>query len=149
MYLVTRESGYPVLFLHGIPTSCVLWNGVTERLSSQFQCIAVDLPGLGKSASTPHDFRNLTDLAASIEAIRIDRGIEKWHVVGHDAGCAIAVHYVHQFPHRVGRIALLSPSMFPELKPFFRGAAEAGDRRISGAYNQPAVLEHCDVGWRG
>lgn len=119
MYLVTRGSGYPVLFLHGIPTSSVLWNSVIERLSSQFECIAVDLPGLGRSASTPHGFRNLTDLAASTEAIRIDRRIEKWHVVGHDAGCAIAVHDVHQFPRRVGRIALLIPSMFPELKPFY------------------------------
>src|SRR5580698_3659124 len=98
MYLGARGYGHPVLFLHGIPTSSVLWDGVIERLSSQFQCIAVDLPGLGRSASTPHGFRNLADLAANIEAIRIDRRIEKWHVVGHDAGCAIAVHYLHQFP---------------------------------------------------
>jgi pimeloyl-ACP methyl ester carboxylesterase len=119
MYLMARGSGHPVLFLHGIPTSCALWDGVIDRLASQFQCIAVDLPGLGRSASTPHGFRNLKDLAASIEAIRIEHRIDKWHVVGHDAGCAIAVHYVHRFPHRVGRLALLTPSMFPELKPFY------------------------------
>jgi pimeloyl-ACP methyl ester carboxylesterase len=119
MHLVTRGSGYPVLFLHGIPTSSVLWNGVIERMSSEFHCIAVDLPGLGRSVSTPHAFRNLAALAANIEALRIEHRIEKWHVVGHDAGCAIAVHYAHRFPHRVGRLALLSPSIFPELKPFY------------------------------
>ena len=119
MYLVARGCGDPVLFLHGIPTSCALWNGVIGILSGQFQCIAVDLPGLGRSANTPHGFRDLDALAASIEDIRIEHRIEKWHIVGHDGGCAIAVHYAHRFRHRVGRLALLSPSMFPELKPFY------------------------------
>jgi pimeloyl-ACP methyl ester carboxylesterase len=118
MYLMARGSGYPVLFLHGMPTSSVLWNGVIERLSGQFQCIAVDLPGLGRSPNTGHGFRNLAELAAAIEDIRIEHRIEKWHVVGHDAGCAIAVHYAHRFAERVGRLALLTPSMFPDLKPF-------------------------------
>jgi pimeloyl-ACP methyl ester carboxylesterase len=119
MYLLARGSGHPVLFLHGIPTSCALWNGVIERLSGQFQCIAVDLPGLGKSVGAPNGFRNLKELATSIEDIRIAHRIEQWHVVGHDAGCAVAVHYAHRFRERVGRLALLSPSMFPELEPFF------------------------------
>jgi pimeloyl-ACP methyl ester carboxylesterase len=118
MYLVARGSGYPVLFLHGIPTSGALWNGVIERLSNQFQCLAVDLPGFGRSASVPHGFRNLEDLAACIEDLRVEHRISKWHVVGHDAGCAIAVHYAHRFPDRVERLALLTPSMFPELRPF-------------------------------
>jgi pimeloyl-ACP methyl ester carboxylesterase len=69
-----------------------------ERLSDQFQCIAVDLPGLGRTAATPEGFRDLVALAVSLEDIRIKYKIEKWHVVGHDAGCAIAVHYVSRFP---------------------------------------------------
>jgi len=137
VYLVARGCGYPVLFLHGIPTSCALWNGVIETLSGQFQCMAVDLPGLGRSASTPHDFRNLDQLAASIEDIRIEHRIEKWHVVGHDAGCAIAVHYTHRFQHRVGRLALLSPSMFPELKPFY--LFEVLRKPVIGELMAPAI----------
>jgi pimeloyl-ACP methyl ester carboxylesterase len=90
-----------------------------ERLSSQFHCIAVDLPGLGRSAPAPHGFRDLAALAASLNDIRIECKIDKWHVVGHDAGCAIAVHYAHRFQNHVGRLALLSPSMFPDLKPFY------------------------------
>ncbi len=48
----------------------------------------------------------------------MENNIEKWHVVGHDAGSAIAVHYAHRFQDRVDRLALLSPAVFPELKPF-------------------------------
>jgi pimeloyl-ACP methyl ester carboxylesterase len=119
MYQFSVGSGDPVLFLHGMPTSCHLWNSVIERMSGQFTCIAVDLPGLGRTPRLPCGFRELDAFAASVEALRIERGIEKWHLVGHDAGCAIGVAYAHHYPHRVGRLALLTPSIFPDLKPFY------------------------------
>src|SRR5262249_50773580 len=50
--------------------------------------------------------------------IRVKNKIEKWHVVGHDAGAAVAVHYAHRYQQRVNRLVLLSPALFPELKPF-------------------------------
>jgi pimeloyl-ACP methyl ester carboxylesterase len=118
MYLLSQGSGDPILFLHGIPTSCHLWNGVIERMTDRFTCIAVDLPGLGKTPRTPQGFRELNTIVARIEALRIKCRIEKWHVVGHDAGCAIAVHYAHQHQAHVGRLALLTPSIFPDLEPF-------------------------------
>jgi pimeloyl-ACP methyl ester carboxylesterase len=118
MYLLSRGSGDPVLFLHGMPTSSRLWDPVIDRMFHQHTCIAVDLPGLGRTPKTDHGFQKLDELTASIENIRISRNIERWNIVGHDAGCAIAVHYSHQFQQRVGRLALLSPSMFPDLKPF-------------------------------
>jgi pimeloyl-ACP methyl ester carboxylesterase len=45
--------------------------------------------------------------------------VKKWHVVGHDAGSAIAVHYAGSFAKNVGCLALLSPAVFPDLKPFY------------------------------
>jgi pimeloyl-ACP methyl ester carboxylesterase len=118
MYLVARGSGYPVLFIHGIPTSSQLWTGVVDRLARRFACHAVDLPGLGKTPKAAHGLNQLAVLAESLERIRVEQKIEKWHVVGHDAGAAIAVQYAYQFPKSVERLALLSPSLFPELKPF-------------------------------
>lgn len=118
MYLLSRGTGYPVLFIHGIPTSGQLWNGVIEKLGGQFTCMTVDLPGLGRSPKTAYGPRQLQDLAEQMEQIRIENKIEKWHVVGHDAGSAIAVHYAFRFQDRVDRLALLSPAVFPELKPF-------------------------------
>jgi pimeloyl-ACP methyl ester carboxylesterase len=114
-----QGSGHAILFLHGIPTSSALWNGVVEQVSNRFQCIAVDLPGLGKTPATREGFRNLPALADMLDEVRIEHKIRKWHIVGHDAGCALAVHYAHRFPDRVALLALLSPSMFPDLKPFY------------------------------
>src|ERR1700689_3212893 len=123
MYLLSRGSGFPVLFIHGIPTSSHLWNGVVDKLLGRFTCLAVDLPGLGRSAKddgggNQPGVNQLEDLAERIERIRLEHNIDKWHVVGHDAGSAVAVHYAYRFQDRVDRLALLSPAGFPELKPF-------------------------------
>jgi len=123
MYLLSRGSGFPVLFIHGIPTSSHLWNGVVDKLLGRFTCLAVDLPGLGRSAKddggvNQPGVNQLEDLAERIERIRLEHNIDKWHVVGHDAGSAVAVHYAYRFQDRVDRLALLSPAVFPELKPF-------------------------------
>lgn len=118
IHLLSVGRGDPVLFLHGMPTSCRLWDRVTEELSDHFTCLAIDLPGLGRTPPLPGGFRHLDALAASIEALRIERGIESWHVVGHDAGCAIGVEYAYRYPECVGCLALLTPSIFPDLKPF-------------------------------
>jgi pimeloyl-ACP methyl ester carboxylesterase len=122
MYLLSRGSGYPVLFIHGIPTSSQLWSGVIDQLLDRFTCMAVDLPGLGRTPRARHEdgcsISQFEELAGQIEKIRVEHGIDKWHVVGHDAGSAIAVHYAYRFQERVDRLALLSPAVFPELKPF-------------------------------
>lgn len=119
MHLLCRGSGYPVLFIHGMPTSNQLWRGVIERLCGHFTCLAIDLPGLGNTPSEPYSSNYLEMLANRIEALRIEKKIEKWHVVGHDAGSAVAVRYALTFQERVGQLALLSPALFPELKPYF------------------------------
>jgi pimeloyl-ACP methyl ester carboxylesterase len=119
MQVGTFGSGHPVLFLHGIPTNGHLWDLVVERMSTRFHCIVADLPGMGRSAQTPPTLGELPALALALDQVRAQHSISKWHVVGHDAGCAVAVHYAHRFPGRVERLGLLTPSLFPELKPFY------------------------------
>jgi pimeloyl-ACP methyl ester carboxylesterase len=43
----------------------------------------------------------------------------RWNVVGHDAGSAIAVLYARSFAERVKRLALMSPALFPDLRPYY------------------------------
>jgi pimeloyl-ACP methyl ester carboxylesterase len=118
MYLVSRGSGYPVLFIHGMPTCSSLWNGVMDKLDDGFRCLAVDLPGLGQTPKIPYGPNQLELLANQVEQIRQEHNIEKWHVVGHDAGSAVAIYYAHRFQEHVDHLALLSPAVFPELQPF-------------------------------
>jgi pimeloyl-ACP methyl ester carboxylesterase len=119
MHVVACGEGDPILFIHGMPTSGRLWDGVINRLSEDYRCVAVDLPGLGRSPRAPHSLGDLETIAKQLDEIRRQNGFEKWHVVGHDAGAVVAVYYAHSYPDRVDHLALLAPALFPELKPYF------------------------------
>lgn len=119
MHCTQQGKGDAILFLHGMPTSSMLWSGVIERLSKHHRCFAVDLPGMGETPFTPYSPDYLGRLAKQIESLRIEHGVKKWHVVGHDAGSAIAVQYAGNYAQNVACLALLSPAIFPELKPYF------------------------------
>ncbi len=71
MYLLTLGSGFPVLFIHGMPTNNRLWSGIIARLSGRFTCLAVDLPGLGQTPRIPYGPKHLEALAEQIEEIRV------------------------------------------------------------------------------
>jgi pimeloyl-ACP methyl ester carboxylesterase len=114
-----QGNGDAIVFIHGMPTNSKLWNGIIRELSSQHRCFAVDLPGMGKTPFIPYSRDYLDRLAKQIESLRVQHGVTKWHVVGHDAGAAIAVQYASCFSRNVACLALLSPAIFPELKPFF------------------------------
>jgi len=130
-------SGEPILFIHGMATSGRLWKGIIERLCGRYTCIAVDLPGLGKSPHEPYSHDFLRHYAEEIDRIRIENKIDKWHIVGHDAGSVVAVHYARYFPERVSCMALLSPALFPELKPFY--LLEALRKPIVGELLAPLI----------
>jgi pimeloyl-ACP methyl ester carboxylesterase len=137
MHLTRCGSGDPILFIHGMPTSSRLWRGIIERLCGRFTCFAIDLPGLGNSPHEPYDPDFLRHLAEQIDQIRIENKIDKWHVVGHDAGTVVAVHYARYFAEHVACMALLSPALFPELKPFY--LLEALRKPILGELLAPLV----------
>jgi pimeloyl-ACP methyl ester carboxylesterase len=110
-----RGTGPHVLLLHGIPTSGRLWDMVVEILEQKFTCVTVDLPGFGDSA--PLDSRpDLWRFAVEIEQLREQLSVPRWHVVGHDAGSAVAVQYSATFPDSTRKVALCSPPIFPELR---------------------------------
>ena len=114
-----QGKGDAILFIHGMPTNHMLWSGVIEQLSGRHRCFAVDLPGMGDTPFTPYSPDYLDRMARQIELLRIQHDVEKWHVVGHDAGSAVAVQYAGSFARNVGCLALLSPAVFPDLKPFY------------------------------
>jgi pimeloyl-ACP methyl ester carboxylesterase len=115
----SRGKGEAVLLIHGMPTNGRLWDGVVRDLSRAFRCFVIDLPGMGGTPFLPYGPSYFEQVAAQIEQLRMRYRIPRWHVVGHDGGCAIAVQYAHQFSKRVGCMALLSPAIFPDLEPFF------------------------------
>lgn len=119
VHCIHQGKGDAILFIHGMPTNHMLWGGIIQELSSCHRCFAVDLPGMGETPFIPYSPGYLDRLAKQIELLRIQHGVKKWHVVGHDAGSAIAVQYATRFSPHVACLALMSPAIFPDLKPFY------------------------------
>lgn len=119
MHCSSRGRGEAVLLIHGLPTNGRLWDDVVRDLSRCFRCLIVDLPGLGGTPFLPYSRSYFETVAAQLEEVRIRYRVQRWHIVAHDGGCAMAVHYAHLFPKRVGCLSLLSPAIFPDLRPFF------------------------------
>ena len=111
-----QGSGMPVLLLHGIPTSGRLWDRVVPELQRSFSCVVVDLPGFGDSPPRPDASLDPEDYAEELDILREQLGIGSWHVVGHDAGATVAVHYAAKFSDRTNRLVLCSPPVFPDLQ---------------------------------
>jgi pimeloyl-ACP methyl ester carboxylesterase len=119
VHCIHQGEGDAILFIHGMPTNHMLWDDLIQELSSHHRCFAVDLPGMGETPFIPYSLGYLDRQAEQIELLRIQHGVRKWHVVGHDAGSAIAVQYAARFSPHVACLALMSPAIFPDLKPFY------------------------------
>lgn len=113
-------EGPAAVFLHGLPTSGLLWQEVVEVLQKEFTCVVVDLPGLGDSTLPLNGSLDPDHYAKELEMLRKQLSFPSWHIIGHDAGSTIAVHYAAQFKERTKKLVLCSPPIFPEHKvPWF------------------------------
>jgi len=87
---VRRGSGEPLVLIHGIGHHLQGWDPVAERLTGDFEVIAVDSPGFGRSQplTTGSDIHAYTDAFASwFEQL----GLDKPHVAGNSMGGGIAL----------------------------------------------------------
>lgn len=120
MKFSSRGSGPAVLLLHGLPTSGRLWDYVVPELQRKFTCIVVDLPGAGQSPPLADGPADPDRYAQELEILRRQLPIPFWHIVGHDAGSVIAIHYASQFGTRMNRLVLCSAPVFSDFQvPWF------------------------------
>lgn len=113
-------AGSPVLFLHGNPDSCELWDGVAARMASRHRCLAPDLPGFGGSAIPPDFDGSLERLAAwvdhLVDALDLDRAVD---LVFHDFGGIFGLAWAVRHPGRVRRMCIMNTVFFPDYRWHF------------------------------
>lgn len=110
--LLTAGQGDPVLLIHGLgATKGSFLPTVAALAPRSFRTIALDLPGFGDSYKPltapyhpPFFARAIIDLLDAL-------GIERAHLIGNSLGGRIALEVGLRHPDRVGRLALLAPSL--------------------------------------
>jgi pimeloyl-ACP methyl ester carboxylesterase len=104
-------SGPPLVLLHGIGHHWQAWRPVIELLAGEFDVIACDSPGFGRSPALPEG-SELT-IPAYVDAFEwffVELGLERPHVAGNSMGGAIALELARR--RAVGSVSAFSPAGF-------------------------------------
>ena len=98
----------PLLALHGWLDNAGSFDRLAPRLARQRHVIALDLPGHGRSAHLPagahYHFVDSVDAVLSAAEVL---GLQRFDLLGHSLGGAIASLVAVAAPGRVGRLALI------------------------------------------
>jgi haloacetate dehalogenase len=104
-------EGPPVLLLHGIPETHVMWHRVAPQLAERFTVVATDLRGFGASGTPPstpdHAPYSMREIAHDQVDVMHAVGHKRFAVVGHDRGARCAYRMALDHPRVVTRLAVL------------------------------------------
>lgn len=145
-----RPDAPALIFLHGFPESHRTWRHQIAHLQDRYRCIAPDQRGYGGS-SKPQDVTSYTPdkLIGDIFLLADALGIEKFTIVGHDWGGAIAwgIALAGQMNGRVTRAIIANaphPAIFQRLLYTDRQQRESSQymRGFRDTGNDALVREH-------
>jgi haloalkane dehalogenase len=136
--------GTPVVLMHGFPDNLHLYDRLMPYLVGRAPVVRFDFLGWGRSdkpAGYPYTAANqVGDLAAVIDAVRAQSGMDKVVLVAHDASGPPAIDWASEHPDRVQRLVLLNtyyhraaglkrpPAIALYSTPLLRNAARAATR---------------------
>jgi pimeloyl-ACP methyl ester carboxylesterase len=114
-YFREAGSGTSVVCIHSSASSSGQWRTLMERLADRFRVIAVDLYGSGKTAAWPQGQpMHLDDEVALLSSVFRAAG-DRFHLIGHSFGGAIALKAALANRDRVLSLVLYEPVLFSVL----------------------------------
>jgi len=106
-----NSTGSPVLLLHGIPETHVLWRKVAPALARDYFVVMTDLRGYGDSSKPPgggdHFAYSKRAMAQDQVEVMKHLGFEKFAVVGHDRGGRAAHRLALDHPAALTKLVIL------------------------------------------
>jgi pyruvate dehydrogenase E2 component (dihydrolipoamide acetyltransferase) len=120
-----RGVGEPLVLLHGVATSRLVWRRVIEPLARRRRVIAVDVPGFGQSAPAGPGF----ELDRVADMLVDGLGVERFDLVGHSLGGAVAVATAARHPEAVRKLVLVAPAGLEPRAPRVAAALGAAAER--------------------
>jgi pimeloyl-ACP methyl ester carboxylesterase len=111
-------AGKPIVFVHGYLVDGRLWDGVADRLSDRYRCLAPDWPiGAQQIAMKPDADLSPAGVAATIASFLEALDLEDVTIVGNDSGGAMSQVLVTRHPERVGRLVLTNCDTYENFPP--------------------------------
>ncbi len=110
-YMEAGTSGPVIIFIHGLGSYAPAWKRNLEELSKVARCIAIDLPGYGKSDKHPHSGL-MSFYAQIVNELAQELNLEHIYIAGHSMGGQIAITTALLYPTRVKGLILVAPAGF-------------------------------------
>lgn len=100
-----------IIFIHGLGSYFPAWKKNIEVLRNDFRCIAIDLPGYGKSSKLPHSGM-MTYYASVVNELVDSLNLTKVYLAGHSMGGQISLVTAIEYPEIVKGLILAAPAGF-------------------------------------
>ena len=137
-----NQVGVPLVLIHGFGGDLNNWLFNQPALAENFDVLALDLPGHGRS-SKEVGAADMAMLTAAFESFLDAVGVERAHLVGHSMGGAVALLFAMENPKRIDGLTLLAPAgLGPEINmDFIEGFIGAKSRKQMRAALEPLVAD--------
>lgn len=123
------QGGLPVVFLHSLAGNASQWESQLSYLRPSRRALAPELRGHGRSASPAGGVYDMTAYAEDVAAIADELSIDRFILVGHSMGAAVALACAAANPERVAGLLLVDGGhVQKEVSP----AEEAWVKRLAG-----------------
>jgi pimeloyl-ACP methyl ester carboxylesterase len=98
--------GRPVVLLHGLASTCHIWDLVAPLLAGEFAVLALDQRGHGQSDRPDHGY-DFETVIGDLHSLISELGLERPIIVGHSWGGDVAMEYAVAYPEVAGGLALI------------------------------------------
>jgi len=106
-------TGFPLILIHGLSDSSVLWVPLMSKLARHYRTIALDLRGHGESEKPdiPYSIQLFSeDLLCFLQRLKLPNA----HLLGFSLGAAVAQQFTLDHPDKTSSLILLSPFSYTD-----------------------------------
>lgn len=135
LYTIRAGSGgRKIVFVHGNMASSRWWLSVMEEMQDNYELLALDMRGFGRSPEGRPDVR-LSDHARDILATVTSLGFYPFVLVGHSLGGAVAMQFAADYPDMLDALVLVDSAPVDGMKNIDYGRVELmlNDKNILAA----------------
>ncbi|MFW9835751.1 MAG: alpha/beta fold hydrolase [Candidatus Thorarchaeota archaeon] len=132
LHTIIVGSGEPLILLHGFPEFWFCWSKVIPLLKDDFKLIIPDMRGYNLS-DKPKGIENYTVelLVDDIKGLSEELGLEKFSLIGHDWGGAVAWIFAEKYPELLNKLVILNS---PHPKIFSRNLRTDKEQQKASFY---------------